>query len=131
MGIGRANGTRSSALMAVVVVCALALQALLAGMATARAASSSGESAFAQSCARTIGATTDEQPATPGGHKHGLCCILHSAGLAGADVPLAVGEKLAPVANAGLAASGEDQGAARPTPEREPLAPRGPPAFQI
>lgn len=131
IGCGRADLARKNAFVALLLACALGVQVLLTGMALAGAAAPSGEAAFWQSCATTSSPTTGQDPLAPGGHKHGLCCILHT-GFAGPGAPPAgVGDRLKPPADVKLAASPERWVALRPAPELEPLAPRGPPTFQI
>ena len=133
IGRGRAELARKNAFVALLLACALGVQVLLAGMALAGAAASSGEAAFSQSCATaTSGPAAGEDPLAPGSHchEHGLCCILHS-GLAALRAPEGVGDRLTPPVDFKLAASYENVAPARAPPELEPLAPRGPPALQI
>ncbi len=132
IGCGRASLGRKNAFVALLLACALGVQVLLTGMALAGAASS-GEAAFSQSCATaTSTPTTGQDPLAPAGrgHEHGLCCILHT-GLADLGVPTSVSDRLAPPADLQLPANRENRIAARAPPELEPLAPRGPPTFQI
>jgi hypothetical protein len=133
IGCGRADPARKNAFVALLLACALGVQILLAGMALAGAAGPSGEAAFSQSCATaTSSPTTGQDPLAPGGHghEHGLCCILHT-GLAGPGAPEGVDDRLTPPRDVKLPASRENRVAARAPPELEPLAPRGPPTFQI
>jgi len=118
--------------MALLLVCALGVQVLLAGMALA-GVSPSGEAVFSPSCAKaTSSPTTGQDPLAPGGHghDHGLCCILHSAA-ANLTAPIYVGLRLTPPSDLSLPANRENRVAARAPPELEPLAPRGPPTLKI
>lgn len=128
IGCGRASLARKNALLALLLACALGVQVLLTGMALAGAASS-GEAGFSQGCVTT---TSSQDPLSPRGHghDHGLCCVLHSA-LADLGAPIGVGDRLTPPVEAALPASRENQVDAQAPPELEPLAPRGPPTFQI
>ena len=133
IGCGRASLARKNAFGAWLLACALGVQLLLAGMALAGAAAPAGEFASSQSCATaTSSPTSGQEPLAPGGHghEHGLCCILHS-GAADLAAPICVGLRLTLLPVARLPASRENLADARGPPELEPLAPRGPPAFQI
>ena len=127
IGFGRASLARKSALVALLLACALGVQVLLTGMALAGVASS-GEAGFSQGCVTT----SSQDPLAPRGHghDHGLCCVLHS-GLADLGAPISVGDRLTPPVEATLPASRENQVDAQAPPELEPLAPRAPPTFQI
>ena len=128
IGCGRASHARKNALVALLLACALGVQVLLTGMALAGVASS-GEAGFSQGCVTT---TSSQDPLAPRGHghDHGLCCVLHT-GLADLGAPISVGDRLTLPVEAILPASRENQVDAQAPPELEPLAPRGPPTFQI
>ena len=129
IGCGRASLAKKNAFVALLLACALGVQVLLAGVAVAGAPS--GEAAFSQSCTTaTSSPTTGHEPLAPGGHKHGLCCVLHT-GLANFTAPTCVGLRLTLPPDSQLPASRENRIAARAPPELGPLAPRGPPTLQI
>ena len=113
--------------LAAVVACVFLLQVALAGAAVASAGSGDG-TFFGAICANEKAPGPDKMPVAPsGGHRHGLCCILHCDALAAPPAKLQLSYVLNFPAEAFAPPSVRSAPATRVDPKRAPQSPRAPP----
>ena len=113
--------------LAAVVACLMLLQVALAGAAVAFAGSGEG-AVFGAICVTEKAPGPDGSPVAPiGGHRHGLCCILHCDALGAPPAKPQLSYVLNFPAEAIAPAPVISAPAPRVEPRRAPQSPRAPP----
>ena len=114
--------------VATLVACLMLLQVALAGFAVAATDAGDGV-VFGATCASQKASGENGQPSMPAsGHRHGLCCILHSGALGALPVKPNVALTLNFPAEAIAPAPFLSAPAPRVEPQHAPQSPRAPPA---